>query len=198
MRKLILMSIIAALAVPAMAAPTLIDFEALAHTGAYVSHAPISEDGFTLTGNLYITGSNANSFQADMYKGSATAFSNTTNGSVYLVKDDSGSFDLISIDLARFSDSHTGSVQVNIIGYDNAGTQMTNQIFTLPSYGDESLHTYTLNSSFLGIYKASWAQTLYYHQFDNIVLNVIPAPGAILLGSIGVSLVGWLKRRRSL
>lgn len=167
----------------------IIDFEALAHSGpSWVTYSSVSEDGYTLSSSvgINITGSAGIPSQVDGYKGSATAWVSGGN-TIFLVKDDSNSFDLKSIDLARFSDSYTGPTVVDIIGYNAGGTQVTSQSFTLPNFGDEALHTYVLDSSFVGIYKASWKQTPDYYQIDNI--NVIPEPasaGLLALVSGGI------------
>jgi hypothetical protein len=176
-----------------MASPIL-DFEALAHAGpTWVTYSSVSEDGFTFSSpvGINITGSNGIPTQNDGYKGSATAWVSGGN-TISLVKDDSNSFDLESIDLARFSDAYSGSTTVAIIGYNAGGTQVASQSFTLPGAGDESLQTYTLDSTFSGIYKASWLQTPDYFQFDNVI---VPEPTSIaMIGLVSGGAV-FIRRR---
>jgi hypothetical protein len=52
----------------------------------------------------------------------------------------------------------------------------------------------TFSDGSLGLYQFSQRDI----QFSNLSMSVIPAPGALLLGSLGVGLFGLLRRRRTL
>jgi hypothetical protein len=77
--------------------------------------------------------------------------------------------------------------------------------FTWDYYGNpgDGVQHVTFGPAFDGITSFTvTSQNAYCFGMDNFYIDepgpVIPAPGAILLGGIGASLVGWLRRRRTL
>ncbi len=96
---------------------------------------------------------------------------------------------------------------ITVEARDIGGTLITS-FYQADTYGGQPAGPQTLSGS--GIRSLWWTDTSTTNKMaalDNILLTlpesdpidpVIPAPGAILLGSIGVGLVGWLRRRSTL
>jgi hypothetical protein len=90
---------------------------------------------------------------------------------------------------------------ISIKAWDNSATPVLLDSLDAPTYMGDPAGPVTLTASVgNSIYKLEWVDpdSLLFAALDNVTLSVIPAPGAVLLGGIGVGIVGWLRRRRTL
>lgn len=130
--------------------------------------------------------------QESRYPGQAALYNNTINGLIILQQDDGGTFDMTSIDLAPLNSATP--VQVTFRGY-LGGMEVATQSFT-HSGSAIALETFVFSGDFLGIDRLEWNQIFNdgFHQFSNLTMGALPAPGALaLLGMAG--LVGARRRR---
>jgi hypothetical protein len=111
--------------------------------------------------------------------------------------------------LTSFDVDVAGYAPVNLTIYDMSGNTLLSTSVTLTNgaYSDPGVYAHYGVTSGNGVSKFSFSsgsgQIEGWTSIDNVVVvadgaSQIPAPAAILLGTIGTGLVGWLRRRRTL
>lgn len=187
------------LAAPASAAPTFFDsFDGenggvakLNYTG--FANWTVSNGTVDLIGNAYFDLQPGNGLYVDL-DGSTKDAGKITSVPINLVQ---GTYKLsfkLAGNLRNYDTLDTVAVQVNMGG-------LLDKVYTLAKDAPFTLVEETL------VVSGPTAVTLSFEGsggdnvgmlLDDVAISVIPAPGALMLGGIGVSLAGWLRRRRSL
>ncbi|HLO99104.1 MAG TPA: PEP-CTERM sorting domain-containing protein, partial [Fimbriimonas sp.] len=151
-----------------------------------------TEDGFkflntTLPNQADSFGSWQNSSGA--YAGSTTLFNQYQDAITQLSRVGGGAFDVSSIDLASLNLSPLPNT-VTFTGTRGDNSTVVNAItMSNPS----ALLTYNF-TGMTNIVKLEWAQSIPFHQFDNINVNSVPEPATMSALALGV--LAFARRRR--
>ena len=160
-----------------------IDFESLTASNNGVNYVgdTYSEDGFELTSLSPGVGLAAFGVFESRFTGSTSFFDDTADGVIRLREIGDASFDLLSINLASLN----GNVPLEVTFFGTMiGGGTVSQTFTLDG---SPLVQQTFNfTGFSNLTKVEWTQAPPYHQFDNIVINVVPEPDVWLLVGTGI------------
>jgi hypothetical protein len=195
----------------------ILNFDSLAQNDA-LEHdiGPVySAGGFTLTASHFDPIANPASFdffgtQSLFSPGRTALFHHISLGEISLTRTDGGAFDFYSIDLAELpgGDAFGNPVKSAPFGLTffgtTAGGSTVSETITVDSF--LTLKTYNL-TGFYDVVEVHWFQGAGptndppspTHQFDNLELAAVPAPGTLTLACIGAFMLtgfGYLPARR--
>ena len=125
-----------------------------------------------------------------------STFSNT--GGDFTITFDAAPIDSASFDWYVFDATYGADFAFK--AYDEYGNMVDSTAYYCTDYSGGYCDTITFSAPVKTLYFSN--EGFHDIAIDNLKVNggagVIPAPAAVLLGSIGAGLVGWLRRRRSL
>ena len=178
-----------------MANATILDFEDLYH-----NDDAIAEHGYSYEMNGFLL-MNTSEFpfaslgtEAYGYSGSTSLFNDNDQGETLLTRVGNGFFSLISIDLSELYTTDDEDPLEDWVVFQGslADNSIVSQTFTLDGF--TGVQTFSFDPEFANVISVSWAQSDYFHQFDNIDAAPVPEPSSLLL--LGFGLMAALGCRR--